>query len=430
MVFLVKRMKMLSCVLSCLLAGILLIGCAGDVARSGENSARGLQATTYGDQNSAAMTVADGANDFAFQLSAALVEKSRTKNFVCSPYSVWLPLAALINATDAQHKPELLAALNVSGFSEADINDAASRMLSRLTNQGEPHNPLRIADAIFVDDDMTLNEDFAQVFRDYYQGNAMNVDFSSGATANTVNQWISENTDGLITDLVKEFDSKTAVALVNAIYFSDRWDWEFSPRATTEDVFYSPVGETQASYMLREGDEQTYYEDDRVQAMPLSYAAGGGMYIILPKDGDATGLLSSMTNEYFEEIRRGSTQMTGRLLLPRFSFESDTLDLQDALTALGVPLFDEVAVPLTGGLIEGDDPVWVSRVLQKALIEVDEEGTTAAAVTVVDALVGAAPTKPTEPFEMNCNKPFVFILYGHTYDGGDQVLFTGVVNQP
>jgi serine protease inhibitor len=87
------------------------------------------------------------------------------------------------------------------------------------------------------------------------------------------------------------------------------------------------------------------------------------------------------------------------------------------------------AAPLTGGLVEENIPVWLGGAVQKAVIKVDEKGTTAAAVTILPA-PGATPPTPTEPFVMNCNKPFVFVLYDRTDDGGNQILFTGIVNQP
>jgi len=405
------------------------------LAKAATVNAKELEAPTHGEQDSWVIAVATGANDFAFRLSAALVEDIGNENFVCSPYSVWLPLAALANATDAQNKAALLSALGASGITEADINKAASRMLFDLTKLRNKeyeeyyYNPLKVANAIFVGHDVTLKNDFAQTFMDYYRGNAINVDFSSQDAVDAVNQWASENTDGLITDLIQEIDPLTVAAIANAIYFSDRWEWEFNPDQTKEDIFHAPTGDTTAFYMLREGNSQTYYEDDRVQAMPLRFKNGGGMYIILPKADDAADVLSSMTNDYFNEIQMGSISATGKLLLPRFSIEKDIKGLTEALEMLGIPLFDNISAPLTGGLIEENIPVWLSGAIQKAVIHVDEEGTTAAAVTVMPA-AGSAMPQPTEPFEMNCNRPFVFILYEYTYDGGSQILFTGIVNQP
>ncbi len=442
-----KKIKILSLIAALLVVFTTLTGCIADNTNDKDNfainivsvDAKELQKPTYGEQDPTMVTVADGANDFAFRLSAALASQAGDKNFVCSPYSVWIPLAALVNATDTQNKADLLTALNASGISEADINNAASRMLYDLTKQRDKknaekynesyHDPLKIANAIFVANNATLKMDFAQIFMDFYRGSTMNVDFGSGEAVNAINQWASENTDGLISDIVEEFDPNTVAAIANAIYFSNRWEWEFDPDQTKEDIFYSPAGETKAFYMLREGDNQVYYEDDRVQAMPLRFKTRGGMYIILPKDGNAAGMLSSMTSGYFDEIQRDSIKATGKLLLPRFAIESDVMQLKDTLVALGVPLFDETTAPLTGGLIEEEIPVWLSDAVHKAVIEVDEKGTTAAAVTVM-AAAGSAMPEPTEPFAMNCNKPFVFVLYDHTYDGGNQILFTGIVNQP
>jgi len=443
----VKKEKVLAVIVAGLFICTTLAGCAAGISQTKkagavsipELNARDLQATRGTGQNFSAKKVAKGANDFAFRFGALLAKDIGNSNFVCSPYSVWIPLAALVNATDEQNKEGLLAALNAAGISGNDINEAASRMLYDLTKLENKelekeynvpyYDPLKIANAIFVDNDVTLKRSFAQAFLDYYRGVVMGVDFKSQDAVDAVNKWASEKTDGLITGIVDKFDPLTVAAIANAIYFSDRWNREFDPEQTSEDVFHSPAGDSKAFFMLREGDNQVYYEDDIVQAMPLPFRTGGGLYIILPKDGDAAGLLASMTSGYFEEIRNDSILATGKLLLPRFSIESGVMELRDVLIALGVPLFDKAAAPLTGGLIEEDIPVWVSSAVQKAMITVDEKGTTAAAVTVM-AMPGAGMPEPTEPFEMNCNRPFVFVLYGNTYDGGNQVLFTGVVNQP
>ena len=392
------------------------------------------------DIDMAARTAAAGANDFAFRLSAALVKNQDDANFVCSPYSVWMPLAALLNATNAENKEALLAALGAAGITEADMNRAASRMLYDMTKLGNKeyekyiedykyYNPLRIANAIFVDKTVTLRTDFAQTFMDYYRGASINVDFTSRNAVDAVNQWASDNTEGLITNLIKEFSQDTVAAIANAIYFSDRWSWEFNSSQTTEDIFHAPKGDGTAWYMLRQG-EALYYEDDKVQAMPLSFKLDGGMYIILPKDGNATELLSSMTADYFREIRHNTERAEGKLLLPRFSIETKIDSLADALKELGVPLFDAESAPITGLIKEY--PLFISDAIQKAVIKVDEEGTTAAAVTVLgmDGAAGGEEPPPPKPFEMICDKPFVFILYEYTVDGGAQILFTGVVNQP
>lgn len=383
---------------------------------------------------------ASGANDFAFRLSTALLAEQDDEdgNFVCSPYSVWLPLAALLNATEESKQPELLEALGAAGLTAEDINSAASRMLYGLTavQQNEWNqemdmplvDPLKIANAIFVDRTQTVAPKFAEVFANDYLGDSISVDFSSKEAVDAVNQWCSDNTDGLITDIVNSFDPQTVAAIANAIYFSDRWYSEFNPDMTRNSTFHAPTGDMDSPFMLREGYKLDYYEDDTVQAMPLNFATGGGLAILLPKDGDAESLLSSLTDERFSQILAGTSGRTGKLLLPRFEIESGVMNLRESLAALGVPLFDP-AEPAVTKLLADADPLVISQAVQSAKIKVDEKGTTAAAVTVI-ALAGAALPQPTQPFEMNCDHPFVFVLYGDTYDGGAQVLFTGVVNQP
>jgi serpin B len=386
-----------------------------------------------GEEDPAIQKAAAGANDFAFRLSAALAKNAGNDNLVCSPYSAWMPLAALVNATNTQNKTALLEALGAKGITENDINKAASRMLydlTKLRSKGskEYYNPLRIANAIFVGKDVTLKRDFAQTFMDFYRGSSINVDFLSQDAVKAVNQWASDNTEGLITNVIQEFDPLTVAAIANAIYFSSRWEWEFEPSQTKEDVFHAPGADIKAHYMQREGDAQLYYEDAKVQAMPLRFMTGGGLYILLPKTGTATELLSTMTSDYFDKIQKGINKKTGKLLLPRFSMEKE-FKLKETLEALGVPLFDADSAPLTGGLIEEPYDVFVSDAIQKAVIKVDEKGTTAAAVTVLAISTSSGPPPPTEPFEMICNKPFVFILYEYT-EGNNQILFTGIVNQP
>jgi len=394
--------------------------------------AKALLAPSYGDIDPAVKTAAAGANDFAFRLGKELVKSKGGENFVFSPYSVWLPLAALVNAADTRHKAALLTALGAPGITEGDINKAASRMLYDLTNaqdegEREHYNPLKIVNAIFVDKKVTLRRSFAQTYMDFYRGSSINADFSSGDAVDAVNRWASENTNGLITDIIQEFDPRTVAAIANAIYFSDRWSWEFDPQKTKEDVFYGLTGESKVSYMIREGSNQTYYEDSKVQAIPLRFTHNAGMYIILPRTGGAEALLSSMTNEYFTEIQSKSSSAEGKLLLPRFSIENDPMDLTESLEILGVPLFEEDSITR---LIEEPIPLFLSSAVQKALIKVDEKGTTAAAVTVMAIEATSGPPPPSKSFEMICNRPFMFILYDYTYDGGVQVLFTGIVNQP
>ncbi len=372
---------------------------------------------------------AKSANDFAFRLTKTLLQSNGKKNFVSSPFSVWLPLAALANATQKQYQPALFDAIGAGSDSAEALNQTAANILESLIGQSvnaqgklEPYNPLQIANAIFVSKDEALQPGFKKSFEKYYDGSIQNVDFLSPNAVKTVNSWANKHTKGLIKEIVQRFDPATVAAIANAIYFSDRWKNEFNPDSTKKDTFHGVSGDTQASFMQREGNEQLYFEDSKLQAMELRFVTGGAMYILLPKKDSAVTMLSNMTEEYFNQIKDGCSKQTGKFLLPKFEIESD-LNLSGSLASLGVPLFDARKAPLTGGLIKGNTPVYISDAVQKAVIKVDEKGTTAAAVTAM-MLLGAALPVETKPFEMVCDKPFAFILCA----GDDQILFTGVVN--
>jgi serine protease inhibitor len=238
----------------------------------------------------------------------------------------------------------------------------------------------------------------------------------------------------MIRDIIQNFShetppySKTAAALANAVYFFDLWSWEFDPDKTKTDIFYAPQGETKASYMLLEGNS-LYFEDEKPQALPLSFKAGGGFYILLPKDGDAAGLLESLTDDYFTAIRAGSAPARGKLLLPRFSIEEEAVRLENTLKTLDIP-FNEMSLT---GLLEKTGMVNLAEAVHKAAIKIDEKGTAATTATILTIVVtspGDDPPQPKKTFNMNCNKPIVFVLYDRTRDEDAQVLFTGMVNQP
>jgi len=369
---------------------------------------------------------APGANAFGFALAQKLYRPG--ENMVLSPFSVWMTLAALSNAADGSALPALLKALGMEETTPEALNTAASRMLYDLTsNEGKgegTHNPLAIANAVFVDRDATLKRAFAQSFLDSYRGAAMNVNFRDPAAIAAINAWASGQTKGLITDLVKEIPEDTVAALANAVYFSDRWGVEFDEGKTAAGVFHGAKTDAEAQFMLREGDGLPYYGDAGLQGIDLPFKSGGGMYILLPRDGDAGKLLGSLDAARFSEILSKTGRSTGKLLLPRFSLDS-SYNLTDTLKALGVPLFDPDDPKLTG-LVEETD-AYISAALHQATIRVDEKGTTAAAVTV-EMMSGTALPLPTEPFSMVCDHPFVFVLHRWAA-GSDQVLFAGVVNQ-
>lgn len=379
----------------------------------------------------------DGANGFAFRFSREmLAKKEQGENMIISPYSVWLPLAALVNGTEETAKEALLSALGCFGMEDAALNEAVKNEISILTQEEQTawmkehgmdgyESPLKIANALFVDRSCQVNQAFEAVFADSYAGQLFSVDFADASAVQEVNGWAYERTEGRIDQIVDSFDPAAVAAIANAVYYADGWAKKFPSENTQNDIFHGFIQEQEVPFLYGEFNEMPYYEDDTLQAVTLGTATGGGLTILLPKEGvSAEELLAGMDAEAFETLMEAE-EATVHLWLPRFQVESEIFSVKEALERLGVPLTDSVGCHLDG-IVEGER-LYISQAVQKAMIEVDEEGMTAAAVTVMVMERMSMPFE-REPVEMKCDRPFAFLLSAPG-SGGQQVLFTGVVNQ-
>lgn len=379
----------------------------------------------------------DGANGFAFRLTKEMLEETeKGENSVMSPYSVWLPLAALANGTDEEAKAELLSALGKSCMDVDALNEEVKNALSILKQEEqvvwmrengmeEYESPLKIANALFVDRKFPVNGEFESNFTENYDGKLFEVDFADGSAVQIVNDWADEQTDGKIRQVIDSFDPQTVAAIANAIYYADGWAKKFPEENTRNDIFQGSAGEQEAPFMYHEFTEMPYYEDETMQAAALSTATGGRLTVLLPKEGQsAEELLAGMDADKFAKLME-SGEATVQLFLPKFKVESGIFSVKEVLERMGIPLTDGEN-PHLDKVAEGE-LLYISQAVQKAMIEVDEEGMTAAAVTVMAMQRMSMPIEQ-EPVEMKCDRPFAFIL--SAYDGeGQQVLFTGVVNR-
>lgn len=374
----------------------------------------------------------DGANGFALRLTRTVLStKEEGENMILSPYSVWLPLAALGNAADDAVCGELLSVLGKAGYDAERLNEEVKSALALLSceeekewmeeNGWEFESPLKIANALFLDQALKVRPEFMAAFADYYEGKLFSVDFTDDAAAEAVNEWARQQTDGRIDRIIDRFEPQTVAAIANAIYFADSWTTEFSKEATRDDTFCGTQGDSEIPFMNREFAQMPYYEDETVQITMLSTTKGGQMVLLLPKDGyTAETVLESVSLETLDRCENRTVQLS----LPRFELESEAFSLRESLEMMGIPLFDGQTPSLTG-LAEAEE-LFLSDAVQKAMICVDEDGMTAAAVTMV--MMERAMAIEQEPVEMKCDHPFAFLL---TADAGEQqqILFTGVVNR-
>ena len=221
------------------------------------------------------------------------------------------------------------------------------------------------------------------------------------------------------------FDADTVAAIANALYFSDSWSNQFLEENTTEGTFHGAKQDEDAEFMNQKLSDGIYYEDETMQAVVLWTTSGGQMVLCLPKDGySAEEALQSLTTEKLQKIS-GADYRCVQLSLPKFKLESKVFSIKEALEAMGVPLMQATDAALTEVL--DNEALYISSAQQSAMVEVDENGLTAAAVTVM-GLEKMALMPETDPIELTFDSPFAFVLTGNGEDAGDQILFTGVVN--
>ena len=339
-------------------------------------------------------------NDFAFNLfRKARGEESK----VLSPLSITYALGMLNNGAAGQTQEEINQTL---GFGEAGadaINAFCQKMLKEAETLDEKTKSL-IANTIFVNEGLgyRLQDDFIKKANDYYNAQPQNRDFNDGETMDVINQWGSDHTEGMIPTVLDEqsFNPSAVSYLLNAIYFKGMWSSPFDAADTKDEPF---GGGDAVPMMHKTGTEYEYTENDLYQAVNLPYGNGAyRMSIFLPREGKAVGDVLDALNGNKWQINGDHYEMD--LKLPRF--ETDTnLNLVEIMSALGMPtaFIPEVAeFPYFCNV-----PVFISNMFQVAKIKLDEEGTEAAAVTVIEM---AESAMPEEPKKFYANRPFLYVI--------------------
>ncbi len=337
-------------------------------------------------------------NDFAFNLfRKARGEESK----VLSPLSITYALGMLNNGAAGQTQQEINQTL---GFGEAGadaINAFCQKMLREAETLDEKTKSL-IANTIFVNEGLgySLQDDFIQKANDYYNAQPQNRDFNDGETVDVINQWASDHTEGMIPTVLNKqmFDPFAASYLLNALYFKGMWSEPFDVTETKDELF----GRNETVPMMHKPYSETfeYADNDLYQAVNLPYGNGAyQMSIFLPREGKTIGDVLDALNGNNWQVKGAMYKVD--LKLPRF--ETDTnQDLVKIMSDLGMstaftydadfPYFCNV-------------PVFISQMFQVAKINLDEQGTEAAAVTVI-----SGDTSITPSAKFYANRPFLYII--------------------
>ncbi len=351
-------------------------------------------------------SVAARGNTFALEIFPALNALQEDENILISPFSISTALSMTYNGARGETQTAMAEVLGFSDMSVDDVNLAYKNLTDYLTG-ADDRVTLDIANSIWADDGFAVDSAFIAVNRDYYNAESNTLDFGNPASVNTINQWVSNNTNQKIESIIDAIPPEAVMYLINALYFKAAWTWEFDPDLTADWPFYRYDGGTETVRMMSQLAEFYYYQNEDMQIVDLPYGDEKfSMTLILPASGtDINGFIADITQSewgsWMDSLSTEKTQVAVRL--PRFTFEyKETLN--DVLIALGMgPAFamnaDFTGINPFGGL-------YINRVLHKTFIEVNEEGTEAAAVTAVEVGYVSVPAYP----QIVLNRPFLFAI--------------------
>lgn len=406
-------------------AAVLLAGCSSAPSSQDPSSVPESQPASSQSQEASAQPVSVDAPLAVNQLGEKMLAElsSEGENAFFSPVSFYLALSMLQNGAAGTTGEELAALLGTQPGEEgtAALNAANAQLQQDLALDQED-GTLKIANSIWLRDSFAdkVKEGFTAAAQEFYSAQVEPLDMSAENAVDTINQWVSQQTGGLITQAMDSLDPNLQVLLLNTVYWKALWKTPFQADATNEQAFQAPGGEKQVQ-MMHGTLDLPYYEDDSCQAVALPCQDGKtSMIVVLPKEGSEGQIL--LTSQFLEKLEQEMHTQKVELSLPRMDL-SQSFKANDLLTALGAGTMFSADADLTGISEEGD--LAVSEVKHNAVLKVDEEGAEAAASTSVAVVTKAA--LPVEPVVMTVDHPFQLAVMD-TETG--TALFEGAIVDP
>ena len=378
------------------------------------------RALTNGEQ-----AVIGASNAFGFGLLRELDRTRADSNIFMSPLSASMALGMTMNGAAGPTFDEMRAALAFGTRPAAEIN-ASYRSLIDMLRALDPTVDFRIANSIWYRAGFPFEQTFLDESRRFFDARVSGLDFASPSAAPSINDWVRQSTNGKIDQIVDgPIPNDVVMYLINAIYFNGSWTTRFDRNQTRTEPFHTIGGTTAPIAMMRRTDTIRVAETADAQVVDLPY--GGGAYtmtILLPKEGKSLrDVVATLTADAWQAAVTGATARSVELQMPKFTLRWEAL-LNDPLQALGMrQAFQGDVADFTRMSRDAGNRLYISKVKQKAFVDVHEEGTEAAAVTSVEIRVTCA----CGPQVIRIDRPFVFAIRERL---SGTILFLGKIVRP
>lgn len=357
----------------------------------------------------------DANKQFAWELFRAINKEDSNGEIFMSPLSVSTMLMMAYNGAEGATKEAMAKAMHYDGIPVNELNEGYKNLISRLSNVDDKVK-IEIANSIWSRQGFEIKQNFMDLCSDYLFSDVKSLDFDKPESANEINNWVAEKTNNLIPSVINPPIAKDVMMyLINAIYFKGEWTEAFKSEDTFEADFYSYDSKTDKVRMMQRKGRIALAETTEYRAVSLPYGDEKvGMIVILPYM-DINKFINNFDHEKWDALLENLKPIRDlHLELPKFKMEYGIKELNKSLTSLGMgEIFTDNAN--FNGISEN---IFINRILHKAVADVNEEGTEAAAVTVGEFVT----TSYAEPVKFIVNKPFIFVIYD-TEDGS--ILFIG-----
>ena len=368
--------------------------------------------------NSSYSSVASANTTFGFKLLRDLQKRQPDTNIMISPLSISIALTMTYNGAVGETQRAMADVLEIESLGIDTVNRSNAALRNSLENT-DPQVEIAIANSIWSRQGVDFNPAFLARNREYFEAEIRSLNFNDPQAPAIINSWVDTNTNGKINQIVQRIDQATLIFLINAIYFKGSWQKEFDKSATRDGIFHLSDGRQKRVKMMYRKGTYPHFRGENFEAARLPYGEGRvSMYIFLPnRDSNLNDVIEQLNAESWSHRLSQFQESTddSELILPRFKLEYE-VRLNDTLTALGMGIAFGTGADFSGMGTQ----LFISEVRHKTIIEVNEEGTEAAAVTVVVGQESAPPI-------FRVDRPFLFAIHD---ERTQTILFMGIVVEP
>jgi serpin B len=383
------------------------------------------QLKNQGTVGTAEKKVSGAADKFGLKLFKEInAQEDTDKNIFISPLSVSYALGMALNGAAGSTYEDMKSTLELNGLTDKEINEAYKKLSAYLMN-ADPEVILNIANSIWYRQGFSIQQEFINTNKEYFSAEVTGMDFTNPNSVDIINSWVSSKTNGLIKEILDEIQGDVIMYLINAVYFKGTWTYSFPKEGTAPDNFYLSDGTQSVCTMMSQCNKLNYMENELFQAVRLPYGDGGYyMTVLLPKgNNNINDVIDRFSSDNWKLWNDSFAEKEGNLWLPKFKTEYKLI-MNDVLTALGMGIAFNGNADFTG--INSNGGLFISRVLHKTYVDVNEEGTEAAAVTAVEIRTTSIGGSDNS-FYMKVNRPFVFTI---TEKETGSMLFVGKIVKP